>query len=179
MSNTLTAVETFHEVVNKVISQAIKNGTHSSDQVLLLLTQTDSNSGYGYDEDDISYPHTTDRQLIMPFGTNEQGQDQYLISFDPISCDDPTHPDPSVPAGWDWKSFNQPETEPESKQKKINPIILVLTRRKQEDGTERVEPGKPGEIQGFTLAKMPDIENHEQFVIMVDPTVFTVQIQSS
>lgn len=174
MSNTLTAAQAFHEIVDKVISQAIKNGTHSSDRVLLLLTETDPNSGYGYDETNISFPHSTDGNLIMPFGKNEAGQRQFLISFDPGDSDDQTHPDPSVPAGWDWKIFNQPETEPESEQKKINPIILVLTRRKQEDGTERVEPGKPGEIQGFTLAKMPDIENHEQFVIMVDPTVFTV-----
>ena len=64
------AVQAFHEIVNKVIAKAFNSGIHSNDRVLLLLTEADPASGYGYDGSDSSYPHSADERLIMPFGKN-------------------------------------------------------------------------------------------------------------
>jgi len=178
-SDILTTIQAFHEIVNKVISQAIDNGIHDRDRVLLLLTETDSNFGYGYDENDISYPHSTDGQLIMPFGKNEQGQRQYLISFDPASCDDQSHPDPSVPPGWDWEIYEPRQAEqPEPEQTEQPQIVILLTRAKQMELESLADSGKR-EIAGFTLVKMPDLEKFEQFAIVVDQSMFTVQIRTT
>lgn len=81
-------------------------------RVLLLLTETDPNSGYGFKDTDKSQPFTTDARLVMAIGQNETGQNQYLVSFDPSDSDDPTHPDPGVPPGWDWKSYGKPLKPP-------------------------------------------------------------------
>lgn len=136
-SDTVAAVQAFRETVNKVVSKAIQDGTHNSDRVLLILTETDPNSGYGYEKNDSSYPHSNDGRLIMPFGKNEQGQRQFLISFDPRSCGDRTHPDPSVSPGWDWaiyesEQIKQPELEQAEPQimialelEKIDPTLLI------------------------------------------------------
>lgn len=177
-SDMVTAVQAFHETVNKVISQAIKKGTHSNERVLLLLTETDPKSGYGYDENNTSYPHSTDGRLIMPFGNNEQGQKQFLISFDSSSCDDKTHPDPSVPSGWDWEIYNPQEVEqPEPEQTEQPQIVILLTKAKQAESNSLADSGK-GEIAGFSLVKMPDLEKFEQFAIIVDQSVFTVQVRT-
>lgn len=178
-SDMVTAVQAFHEIVNKVISQAIRNGTHSNERVLLLLTETDSNSGYGYDENDSSYPHSTDGQLIMPFGKNELGQRQFLISFNPASSDDKSHPDPSVPPGWDWKIYSPQEVEQSELEQTEQPqIVILLTRPRQMELDSLANSGK-GEISGFSLVKMPDLEKFEQFAIVVDQSVFTVQIRTT
>ncbi len=177
--DTLTASQTFNKAISQAISQAIKNGTHSSDRVLLLLTELVFNSGYGYDEGDISYPHTTDGRLITAVGTNEKGQYQYLISFDPSSCDDKTHPDPSVPPGWDWEIYKTQQVEqPEPEQAEQPQIIIVLTRTKRAELDSLADTGK-GEITGFSLVKMPDLENFEQFAIIVDQSMFTVQVRTA
>lgn len=105
------AVQAFNEIVNRVIAKAINSEIHSDDRVLLILTETDPDSGYGYDENDSSYPHSADGRLIMPFGKNEKGQKQFLVSFDPTGCDDKTHPDPSVPPGWDWEVYKLQQAE--------------------------------------------------------------------
>lgn len=178
-SDIATAVQAFHEIVNKVISQAIKNGTHSDKRVLLLLTETDPHSGYGYDENDISSPHSTDGQLIMPFGKNEQGQRQFLISFDPSLNNDKTHPDPSVPPGWDWEIYKPQQTEPSELEQAEQPqIVILLTRVKQTESNLLADSAK-GEIAGFSLVKMPDLEKFEQFAIIVDQSVFTVRIRTT
>lgn len=178
-SDIVTAVQTFQRIVNSAISQAIKNGTHSNERVLLLLTETDSNSGYGYDENDSSYPHSTDGQLIMPFGKNEQGQRQFLISFDPVSCDDKSHPNPSVPPGWDWELYEPQQAEQlEPEQSEQPQIVILLTREKQTELNSLADSGK-GKIAGFSLVKMPDVKEFEQFAIIVDQSVFTIQVRTT
>jgi hypothetical protein len=172
------AVQAFNEIVSKVIAKAINNGIHSDDRVLLLLTETDPASGYGYDGNDISHPHSTDGRLIMPFGRNEKGQRQFLVSFDPTGCDDKTHPDPSVPSGWDWKIYEPQQAEqPEPEQVEQPQIVIFLTREKQSELNSLADTGK-GEITGFSLVKMPDLEKFEQFAIVVDQSVFSVQIRT-
>lgn len=178
-SDIATAVQAFHEIVSKVIGKAIKDGTHSNERVLLLLTETDPNSGYGYAENDSSYPHSTDGQLIMPFGKNEQGQRQFLISFDPASCDDKSHPDPSVPPGWDWEIYAPQQAEqPEPEEAEQPQIVILLTRAKRTELDSLSNSGK-GEITGFTLVKMPDVKEFEQFAIIVDQSVFTIQVRTA
>lgn len=135
-SDILASIQAFHTIVNKVIAQAANKGFHSNDRVLLLLTETEPNSGYGYDENDSSYPHSTDGQLIMPFGKNEQGRRQFLISFDPASCDDKSHPDPSVPPGWDWEIYNRQEIE-QPEQAEQPQISHKIKKNKME---EKIDP---------------------------------------
>lgn len=128
------AVQAFHEIVNRVIAKAINSGIHSDDRVLLLLTETDPASGYWYDGNNSSHPHSSDGRLIMPFGKNEKGQRQFLVSFDPTGCDDKNYPDLSFQPGWDWEIYKpqqaeQPEVEqPELEQpelEKIDPTLLI------------------------------------------------------
>ena|SRR4028118_1151432 len=173
------AVQAFHEIVNRVIAKAINSGIHSDDRVLLILTETDPSSGYGYDGNDSSHPHSADGRLIMPFGKNEKGQRQFLISFDPTGCDDKTHLDPSVPSGWEWAIYNPQQAEQSEPEQTEQPqIVILLTRPKQAELNSLTDSGK-GEISGFSLVKMPDLEKFEQFAIIVDQSVFTVQIRTT
>jgi hypothetical protein len=175
-SDIVQAVQAFHEIVKRVIAKAVNSGIHSDDRILLLLTETDSNSGYGYDENDSSLPHSTDGQLIMPFGKNEKGQRQFLVSFDTTGGEDKTHPDPGVPSGWEWAIYNPQQTErPKPEQTEQPQLVILLTRPKQVELNSLTDSGK-GEITGFNLVKMPDLEKFEQFAIVVDQSVFTVQI---
>lgn len=175
-SDIVTAVQAFHEIVSKVISQAIDSGTHSSDRVLLLLTETDLSSGYGFGGTDKPFSHSFYGQLIMPFGKNELGQKQFLISFDPSSCDGKISSDPNVPPGWDWEIYEfQQAEDPEPEQVEQPHIIIVLTRAKRTELDSLADSGK-GDITGFNMVKMPDLEKLEQFAIIVDQSVFTVQI---
>ena len=115
----------------------------------------------------------------MPFGTNEQGQGQYLISFDPSSCDDKTHPDPSVPAGWDWEIYKpQQGKQPKPEQADQPHIMIVLTRPKRTELTSESNSGE-GEITWFSLVKMPDLEKFEQLAIIIDQSVLTVQVRNT
>jgi hypothetical protein len=172
-------VQAFHEIVNRVIAKAINSGIHSDDRVLLLLTETDPASGYGYDGNDRSHPHSTDGRLIMPFGRNEKGQRQFLVSFDPTGCDDRTHPDPSVPPSWDWKIYEPQQAEQSEPEQVEQPgIVILLTRPKSTELNSLADTGK-GQIAGFSLVKMPDLEKFEQFAIVIDQSIFTVQIRTT
>jgi hypothetical protein len=178
-SDIIQAVQAFNEIVSKVIAKAINSGIHSDDRILLILTETDPNSGYGYNRNDSSHPHSADGRLIMPFGTNEQGQWQYLISFDPSSCDDKTHPDPSVPPGWEWKIYEPKKVEqPEPEQVEQPQLVILLTKPKSTELNPLADTGK-AEISGFNLVKMPDLENFEQFAVIVDQSVFTIEIRTT
>jgi hypothetical protein len=186
-SKTNTVLKHFHAVVNKVIAKAIAEGKHGTDRVLLILTETDPNSGYGYEEKDISFPHSVDGLLIMPFGKNEDGQRQFLISLDPGDSDDKTHPDPSVPAGWDWEIFTgqkatfAPEPEPQEANP-VTPILLILTElSKATESETKYSKDNPRDLhknplQGFDMAAIGKAGNHNQYAIMIDPRLFNVQI---
>lgn len=188
---TNTSFKHFHDIVNRVIAKAIAEGTHSTNRVLLLLTETDPESGYGYDERDISYPHSVDGQLIMPFGKNEARQRQFLISFDPADSDDIAHPDPSVPAGWDWEIFKQPKAEVEPKPEPqeaepTRPIVLILTdlSKPTETNQKQYSKEKPRDLNqdplmGFDMAAIGTAGCHQQYAILIDPTRFNVQISSN
>jgi hypothetical protein len=80
-------------------------------RVLLLLTETEPNSGYGFADTDI-LPFTTDGQFLSELGENERGHPTFLISFDVTDSDDPNHPDPGTPPGWNWSTYSQPEPKP-------------------------------------------------------------------
>lgn len=176
----MPTLKTFHTIVNEAIARAVAKGIHNNERVLLLLTETKPFSGYGYDALYESEPHTTDGKLILPFGKNEQGQRQYLISFDPSSCDDKTHPDPNVPVGWDWEIYKPLQAkQPELEQAKMPQIIIVLTRPKQTELDSLAADSGKGDTTGFSLVKMPDLEKFEQFAIIVDPSVFTVQVRTT
>lgn len=175
----------FGSIVNAAIQETKKEGNHTDDRVLILLTETDPHSGYGYEYYHESQPHTTDARLLFPMGTNEKGQNQFLLSFDPTDNDDPTHPDPGVPAGWDWKIYGEEQTEPESgnqPEPETVAIIIVLTRLPQLP-TQTVNKNEPTEITGFTLSKMPPIPGREteieQYAIMIDQNQFSVQIRTN
>jgi hypothetical protein len=166
------AVQAFNEIVNKVIAKAINSGIHSDDRVLLILTETDPDSGYGYDGNDASHPHSTDGRLIMPFGKNEEGQRQFLVSFK-------FHPDPSIPPSWNWEPYESQQTEQSEPEQVEQPqVVILLTRPKQAELNLLADTGE-GEIARFTLVKMPDLEKFEQFAIVVDQSVFTVQIRTT
>lgn len=184
----------FGSIVNAAIQETKKEGNHTDDRVLILLTETNPHSGYGYEYYHESQPHTTDARLLFPMGTNEKGQNQFLVSFDPTDNDDPTHPDPGVPAGWDWKIYGEEtetETEPEQAEaesearpeQEAPAIVIVLTRLPQLPTQMVSKKDEPTEITGFTLVKMPQIPGIateiEQYAIMIDQHQFSVQLRTS
>lgn len=179
-----TQVPRLHDIFSKVIADAVSAGLHNRDRVLLLLTETDPNSAYGYDDECVSYPHSTDGRMIMPFGTNEKGQKQFLISFDPSGCDDKSHPDPSVPEGWDWEIFSQQKSKQETSES-VTPILLILTSLTSvdPDNTSNYSRENPRDLHkdplaGFEMAAIGMAGGHQQYAIMIDPRLFNVQIGS-
>lgn len=176
--------QSLNAVVSAAINEAKLKGDHDDERVLLLLTEIDPNSGYGYEPCHISEPHTVDARLLFPMGFNEKGQRQFLISFDPTNSDDKSHPCLGVPAGWDWQIYGEEETaEPKQEDSDSRIAIVIVLTRLAELPTQTVNKDSPTEITGFTLVKMPQIAHLgreiEQYAIMIDQEQFSVQIRTN
>ena len=74
---------------------------------LVKIIEETPSTQYGLEGQPVN-PFTTDCELVRPLGVNEKGQREYLIEVDETNLDDPSHPDPGVPEGWDWKTYQIP-----------------------------------------------------------------------
>lgn len=74
---------------------------------LVRIIEITPSAQYGLEGQPIN-PFTSYCELVHSLGVNDKGQREYLVDVDETNLDDPSHPDPGVPEGWDWKTYQTP-----------------------------------------------------------------------
>lgn len=167
--------DSLENAIQSAISEARTLVQNGGDRVLLLLTEEYPQKNYGFNAGQI-LPHNTNGRLVFPLGINDKQQRQYLISFDPRTTDDPSHPDPGVPVGWNWSLYG--EIKPPK-------MLIILTELSKDPApsnialTPQQRDLEKEPLAGFQMFQMSAVQGHKQYAVMIDPLLFNVQITNN
>lgn len=171
----------FDAIINPIIQRILRSGiTTGAEEILVLLTETEPKAGFWYDDFEANFAYESEARTVTPFGSTKLGQRQYLIKFDLSKTYDESPKYSAIPTGWTWRVYG------EMKPRSLEPIVIVLKKLAKSDLSSTSEkPLGTGEIEGFAMLKLPErlvFPNtlmFDEYAIMIDPAVFTVQIKSN
>ena len=171
----------FDAIINSIVQRILRSGTTTgAEEILVLLTKTEPKTGLWHDDFEANFAYESEARTVTPFGSTKLGQRQYLIKFDLSKACDESPKYSAIPTGWTWRVYG------ERKPRNLEPIVIILKKLEKSglSSTSKKSLGT-GEIEGFSMVKLPeklvfpDTIVFDEYAIMIDPAVFTVQIKSN